>query len=208
MGFFDGFIDGMFDLVEVSAKLVCTGIEEVGSTLETIGDSIVYQEPSRLWELVPTLPKVPGILGSFIDNVLRDRVDEPAIGSLVYCDLLMAEHSGIYIGDGQIVHLDGDGTICMVSHQEFLDRLDGLNTAISIYVSCVADGPVGDAQAARRALDMVGRTRNYNMLLDNCHQFSAGCLTGDFENAVNFFLLLERLARSELGMDNWRVWNE
>ena len=34
----------------------------------------------------------------------------PAVGSVVYCNLSMvAEHSGIYVGDGQIVHLNGNG---------------------------------------------------------------------------------------------------
>jgi hypothetical protein len=34
--------------------------------------------------------------GSIIDNVVRDRVGKPAIGSVVYCDLAfgIAEHSG------------------------------------------------------------------------------------------------------------------
>ncbi len=50
---------------------------------------------------------------SFIDNVFRDKVDEPAIGSVVYCDLVagFADHSGIYIGNNEIVHLNGDGWV-------------------------------------------------------------------------------------------------
>ena len=71
---------------------------------------------------------------SLIDNVFRDKVSSPAIGSMVYCDLITAEHSGIYIGKGKIVHLDGEGIIEAVSPDLFLERLDGLNTAISIYV--------------------------------------------------------------------------
>ena len=52
---------------------------------------------------------------SFIDNVIRDKV-APVPASVVYCELdLAVEHSGIYIGDDQIVNLDGRGEIEVVS---------------------------------------------------------------------------------------------
>ena len=49
---------------------------------------------------------------SFVDNVIRDKV-KPEIGTVVYCDLPFgyAEHSWIYIGDGEIVGLEKDGSI-------------------------------------------------------------------------------------------------
>ncbi|HNW16697.1 MAG TPA: hypothetical protein PKM15_08340, partial [bacterium] len=70
-----------------------------------------------------------GNLGkSFVDNVLRDCV-YPVKGSVVYCDLAFgsAEHSGIYIGNNEIVHLDGSGNVEIVDPKEFLNRLDGFN---------------------------------------------------------------------------------
>jgi len=37
-------------------------------------------------------------------------------GSIVYCDLAYAlEHTGIYINDKKIIHLDGNGSICQMS---------------------------------------------------------------------------------------------
>jgi cell wall-associated NlpC family hydrolase len=58
----------------------------------------------------------------------------PVVGSVVYCDLaLTTEHSGIYVGENQIVHLDGDGDIQIVSPDDFLARLDGFNLAMSSY---------------------------------------------------------------------------
>lgn len=147
-----------------------------------------------------------GIIGSFIDNVIRDTVNAPAAGSVVYCDLLNVEHSGIYVGNGKIVHLDGSGVICKVSASIFLDRLDGLNTAMSIYTVCDDEDPVGDSQVAERAKSMIGKKRDYNFILDNCHQFTAGCLTGDFNNGYNFLGLVKGLAEKELGGNTWRVW--
>jgi hypothetical protein len=150
---------------------------------------------------------VNGVAESFIDNVLRDKVSEPAIGSMVYCDFFHAEHTGIYIGNGKIVHLDGNGKVKSVGHDSFLDRMDGLNTAISIYVSCNGADPVGCSEAARRARAMLNRRIDYNLLMNNCHQFTAGCLTGEFENGYNFFSLLKPLAEETLDANAWRVWD-
>lgn len=141
---------------------------------------------------------------SFVDNVIRDKV-QPEIGSVVYCDLLFgyAEHSGIYIGDGEIVALEKDGRIVARSTSGFMDG----TTAISIYVSCHDGHAVGSEAAARRAREMIGSHRDYNVILDNCHQFTAGCLTGNFENSNNFLWMLKDKSQQILGSDEWRVWD-
>ena len=76
---------------------------------------------------------------SFIDNCILSCVDEPAYGGIVQCELLfgLAAHSGIYVGNGDIVHLDGDGTVIKSKAKGFLDRLDGWNSAISVYTDCM-----------------------------------------------------------------------
>lgn len=150
------------------------------------------------------------LLESFVDNVFRDTVSEPAIGSVLYCDLAfgLGAHSGIYISDNTIIHLDGDGIVKPTTPDEFLDRLDGLNTAISIYVSCCDVTPVGSENVALRAINAIGNERSYNLLFDNCHQFTAGCLTGDFDNnASNFLWMLKMEAEYYIDADSWRVWN-
>ena len=76
-----------------------------------------------------------------------------------------------------------------------------------VYVSCHNGRAVGSAQVAQRALDMVGSSRNYNFILDNCHQFSSGCLTGDFENSDNFLWMLKATAQKTIGADEWHVWD-
>lgn len=146
---------------------------------------------------------------SVIDNCIRDKVSSPIRGSVVYCDLGagLAEHSGIYIGKNRIVHLNGGGLIECVSPKEFMDRLGGWNTAISIYVSCTDGSPVGSKKVSKRAKSMVGVRRDYDLTLDNCHQFTTGCLTGDFENSYNFFTFLKDKVREELGGTEWRVWD-
>jgi len=143
---------------------------------------------------------------SFVDNVCREKV-RPSIGSVVYCDLVFgrAEHSGIYVGDDKIVHLDGSGIIEIVSMKKFLNRLNGFNSAISLYVSSCGCYSVGSREVAQRALNMIGSRRNYNLLTNNCHQFTSGCLTGNFENNDNFLWLLKITSENVLGSDCWRV---
>ena len=146
-----------------------------------------------------------GLIKSFIDNVFRDRVT-PVIGSVLYCDLTgrLTSHSGIYIGNNHIIHLNGKGIVERVTPDEFIDG----TTAMSIYVSCNDTTPVGSVKAASRAKQMLGKTRDYNMLFDNCHQFVAGCLTGDFEyNASNFLWILEMKTEDYTGSNTWRVWD-
>lgn len=146
--------------------------------------------------------------GSFIDNVIREKICYLPPGAVVYCDLLCFEHSGIYVGNDKIVHLDGSGDIELVSPKTFISRLGGFNNAISIYASCIGTSPVGSEDVANRALNMVGNYRNYNLVLDNCHQFSAGCLSGEFDNPCNFLWALKHEARNILGSDTWRIWDK
>lgn len=141
---------------------------------------------------------------SFVDNVIRDKV-YPKPGSVVYCDLAFgyAEHSGIYVGNNEIVHLNRHGKIEKVSAKRFIDG----TSAISIYVSSSMNLSDGSEKVAERALNSIGRYRDYNFILDNCHQFSSGCLTGNFENSDNFLWMLKDTAKKVLGSDEWRVWD-
>ncbi|NCC62177.1 MAG: hypothetical protein EOM12_14835 [Verrucomicrobiae bacterium] len=140
---------------------------------------------------------------SLVDGAIRDTVI-PKIGSILYCDMAWgnAEHSGVYIGNDRIVHLNGDGKIEIVTPQGFLND----KWAVHIYVSCDGEYPVGSREVAARAERKVGGRRSYNLVLDNCHQFSSGCLTGNFENADNFLWMLRMRAKDVLKANTWRVW--
>ena len=54
---------------------------------------------------------------------------------------------------------------------------------------------------------MVGSTRNYQVVFDNCHQFTCGCISGDFENPCNFFWMVENEIRDKLGPLTWVEWD-
>ncbi|MEI6707904.1 MAG: lecithin retinol acyltransferase family protein, partial [Methylococcales bacterium] len=142
-----------------------------------------------------------------VDNYVREKIN-PVKGCIVYCDLVaVAEHSGVYIGDGKIVHLDGNGKIEVVTKKEFLNRLSGFNTAMSVYVSCSDNHAVGNTSVAERAIAMMSNRRNYNIILDNCHQFTSGCITGNFENSDNFWWMLKNTTEQHYAANSWRVWS-
>lgn len=127
----------------------------------------------------------------------------PVDGSVLYTDLVgqYAQHSGIYVGRGKIVELNGQGRIVLVSPQEFTNGRVGHD----IFVSCRNGKAVGSPQAAQRARECLGAKRNYHVLLDNCHQFISGCLSGDFENADNLLTLLKNSTERQLQSNEWRV---
>ena len=134
-------------------------------------------------------------------------VSAPVVGSVVYCEIAFGrlEHSGIYVGLGEIVSLSSDGEIVKEGPQSFLD---GITTGETIFVSCNGTSPAGDPSVAKRAREMVGDSRDYNVLLNNCHQFTSECLTGSAENGDLALWMLKDTAEERLGADNWLRWEE
>lgn len=157
---------------------------------------------------------------SFIDNVFRDKV-VPEAGSVLVCDLspapgfhqlgLGAEHTGIYAGDGLIIHRSGEGRIEKVGPKTFLNRLDGLNCAISVYVACVDKKPFASETAFARANSALTDPdrQGYDLLNKNCHHFTRYCLTGDTDQwGFDFtFASLQNLLVNAFRVNNWRVWD-
>ena len=160
-----------------------------------------------VWKVVAGVAGV--LVASAVVEGVKDRT-RPAVwplkrGCVVYRDHIppFAEHSGIYIGGGEVVSRDGDGDVVSEGLDEFR-AVEGQ----TIYVSCFDGEAVGDEEVADRAEDMVGSSRSYNLILNNCHQFASGCLTGDFENADTFLWMLKDTASKELGADAWGIFGE
>lgn len=142
---------------------------------------------------------------SLIDNVFMDKT-APKRGSVVYCDLAFgyADHSGIYIGNGQIVQLNGRGIIEVVSASQFIRD----TTAISIYVSCDEYGDaVRDEVAAKNAEAYLGMETEYHPVWRNCHQFAAYCVSSDEENNTILLTQLKSESKFYQCTRKWRVWD-
>lgn len=181
MGAFD-------DILEAAGKVIKTSVDP----LDTLKMRRIPNASDTILELITG----------------NNKCSEPVPGTPVYCDLaIVAEHTGIYIGDNKIVHLSGDGKIEAVTPQEFVRRLDGANPAEKIYFAVASGKAVGNQKIADRARAMIGKRRHYNVLLDNCHQFTCGCLSGDFENPCNYFTLVQAEIWSRFGIFSWKEWN-
>ncbi|WP_411066698.1 lecithin retinol acyltransferase family protein [Vibrio alginolyticus] len=155
--------------------------------------------------------KVLGSLGltqlgkSLADNLFH-TTQAPVRGSIVYCDLAFgyAEHSGVYVGDGRIIHRDGKGLIEAVSIHQFLAD----TTALSIYVSCNAQGKaIGSEFTAQIAEAMLGVQTDYSLLNENCHQFCSYCLSGDIFSNTFTLTQLKGDAHAHIQANQWRVWD-
>lgn len=119
----------------------------------------------------------------------------PIKGCILKCDLgVLLEHTGIYIGDGKIVGLNRHGQIHMENEKSFFPP--GTNPKSNrIYTACYGNTnePLAAKKTALRAKKKINDTTNYNVLFNNCHRFSAGCITGNFENDVVSFSQLEEI---------------
>lgn len=143
-------------------------------------------------------------MSPFLQSVM-----EPAIGSVVYCDLDgIAEHSGIYVGNGWIMQLNRHGTVERVSPESFTTRA----SHPAIYVSCKDHVAVGDPAAARQAIAWEkawaksGHPDGYNLFTNNCHRFSSACLIGETTLKDVALTSLRSTAEQAIGANRWRAW--
>jgi hypothetical protein len=131
----------------------------------------------------------------------------PAFGSVVYCQLGPVEHSGIYVGNDRIIQLNGRGKIEQVNLRGFTSHFTTVDTAVWFPCNDQSGQALGISEAGYRALEMVGGRRDYNIIMDNCHQFSSGCITGDFENADNFLWTLKHTFEEKFNCNVfWKHW--
>lgn len=151
---------------------------------------------------------------SDIENTVRDlenvlykvttvdtvALDDTCVGALVFCELAKGiEHSGIYIGNRQIVEVDGDGNIRKVDFTTFYSD-SVYRTGKNIFTMTDPNGKVlCSNKISERAKFKVGEKIKYNLLYENCHKFSAGCITGRFENFKVTFTQLLNLIRKTYG---------
>ncbi len=162
----------------------------------------------------------------FIDSTFRDTAT-PVPGSVLYCDLWIAvEHSGIYVGDGEISNIVVDGigesTVCRSSPRSFTSKS---TLGQKIYVSCGNHGAVGHPVVAHGANSHVGERAFYGLVFKNCHQFSTKCVDyigpsyiekSALDNVLAAIpnetweptmLMLKETARKKLGATKWRLWD-
>jgi hypothetical protein len=160
---------------------------------------------------------------SFLDNIFESDI-EPKAGSILAIALgVVFEHTGIYIGNGKVIELYGNGNINQISLKQFLSGaylpnpsdLDKIaRTGVNIYTACANGEVIADSKIAERAILIKKKCQHvgYNVFSNNCHMFSGFCLFGkDFQKntGVRFFtnLSLSIMNNFRVHPDNfkWRI---
>ena len=122
-----------------------------------------------------------------------DRDVKPVRGCILRCDLgVVLDHTGVYIGRGRIVSLNRHGQVRIETPVSFFPPgTDPLKNRI--YTACLkgTDTVLASSAAAARAKKKNNAKTEYNVLFNNCHRFTCGCVTGNFENDVMSFAMLE-----------------
>jgi hypothetical protein len=157
-------------------------------------------------DVIKKLFSMPEKLIKIILRLLKGKKEYPKgeKGSIVYCDLLeFIEHSGVFLGDNKIAHLNGDGEYEVVSFKTFVERLGGCNQAVSIFISYKDGEPVGDKEIYKRAKKKLNKKTTYNLFNNNCHRFTAYCITGDKHNDITTWIELKEVAQQYLQSYEW-----
>ena len=115
-------------------------------------------------------------------NTLTKVLPKP--GSILITRLTGEWHSGIYIGNNRIAEVKGgkNSRVRSVSPDQFRD--DGvLRKGINIFIACDKDtgNVISRQEIANKAKSKIGQKVDYLLIIDNCHQFSRGCITGNFK---------------------------
>lgn len=127
---------------------------------------------------------VPPIANPLINKIRYSSTHlEPGLGSPVYCDLLfgLAEHSGIYIGDFDVMQLNRHGLVEVVNLLEFTDNISTTSRDIFFPLDKSNSTSIEFKDAYWRAILNEDEKIKYNVVTNNCHKFTSGCLTGDFD---------------------------
>ena len=139
------------------------------------------------------------------------KLSQVPVGALVVCEIFhLFEHTGIYIGEGQIVELQGTGLVRSVSVKRFMDNRSGEE----LMVACDSRGqPFGSLAAAERASRQIFTYQEYDLIQNNCHRFCGDCYTGLYWPVTSFFdlrQLMEQQLRQKISfkkvwLDAWRT---
>ncbi len=124
-------------------------------------------------------------------------------GCILKTDLdIFIEHSGIYLGDGQVAEFNHSGYVSQVSLKEFCG---GAFTGITIYTAIDKKGEtLHDPLWLKRARDQLGRHHKYWLTDTNCHNFVISCIQDSFDNNKCWTFSDLKIILKSHGYDDWQ----
>ncbi|MBR0505230.1 MAG: hypothetical protein IJJ84_07465 [Kiritimatiellae bacterium] len=124
----------------------------------------------------------------------------PPAGTPLLVSLALAfEHTGIYLGGGEVAELNGDGCVKAVSLTRFINGTTGgalpIRNGTRIFAVCDAHTrrPIAaerTLKTAHEALSDAGSWKGYDFAATNCHLFTAACVCGVLPRDRRFKRLL------------------
>ena len=160
--------------------------------------------------------KLQGREDEYVDPFSKGSRQSPMIyppeGSVVFRNMYMVEHSGIYVGGGRFVSKNNSGLVV----EQTLDTY--LGSASKLFVSAGDDlKPLGRREISNRAKAAVGTRSNhsinasknhgaYGFILNNCHIFTSYCITGE-RNDDTGLSNLKPTAKQHTHFTKWIRWS-
>ena len=134
-----------------------------------------------------------------IRKIGKSRPSFPALtvsaekGCILKCDLgVLLEHTGVYIGKGKIVSLNRHGIVRVENEKSFFPPgTDPDKSKIMVACAGETDKVLRSTKIAEAARKRIDEKTDYNLFFNNCHRFTTGCVTGNFQNEVVSFAQLE-----------------
>lgn len=154
--------------------------------IEKLYNTIVCERP-KTWRTITNAPILPGTIV---------RCSMSAIGY----------HSGIIIGDDEIIELDGSGNIRRVSFKEFKNIGIGFKPNC-IEVACNKQGlPYSSTEWANNAILRDKTSTNYGIFLNNCHRFVISCISKNSHSIGKSCNEIEKVIRSQVKHSERIYW--
>ncbi|GAB6557998.1 hypothetical protein bcgnr5378_07090 [Bacillus cereus] len=197
------------DCIKDTTSKITTTITDPIQTQKTLIEIQHHDKIEAIKHLSHSIVPIPAPKDWKYPKLNTELYPEPGLGAPIFCDLGFGyiDHSGIYIGNNRVVQLNGKGSIEEVSLDGFTSNITTVNKKVVVPADRYTGAPISFMDSYERALEMVGNRRNYNMIIDNCHQFTAGCVTGDFEEQNNFLVFLKSTVGEQYGSKiTWRRW--
>ncbi len=152
-------------------------------------------------------------------SIFSDKVDLLP-GSIIVVDLaFLFEHTGIYVGNDKVVELHGDGSINLISINNFikggykiLGKSLSLRTGVNIYTASFMGKPIASQNVIDRAMELVNLNIDiqYHIFKNNCHMFSGYCFTGkNFQKNTDCSLftgLTKKIIDSTIPISTQSTW--
>lgn len=188
-------------------KEVCRELGESCDDLRKEIVQIMNEEGKAVVEEIPgALEEVVEIFTTGSLDPVNESVPEPRRGSVLYCRMRgIIARSGIYLGEERIAFLDEFGIVEAEEPLCFVMDVNTFKPPHSIFVSCEGSTPVGLDEIADRAQALVEAPAPDD--ITNAHQFTVGCLTGDFHNNSDSLDDVKRITQEQLRGNTWRRWN-